>query len=128
MEQPHIALFLLVVAIVILVVVAGSIIFILRRFLGHKKTVATQATAQTDAEEIKAAYAQAGLPVKSSFFSSPSVTGTLSGIAFTHKIVPGGRNSPPHIELSARSTLRGDFAIRREGGTEVGARIHHLFP
>jgi len=115
MEQPHIALFLLVVAIVILVVVAGSIIFILRRFLGDKITVTT---AQTDAEEIKAAYAQAGLTVNSSFFSSPSVTGTLSGVAFTHKIVPGGRNSPPRIELSARGALRGDFAIRREGESE----------
>ncbi len=118
MEQPHIALFLLVVAIVIFVVVAGSIIFVLRRFLGHKKTVTTQATAQTDAEQIKGEYAQAGLPVNSSFFSSPSVTGTLAGIAFSHKIVPGGRNSPPRIELSARSALRGDFAIRREGGSE----------
>jgi hypothetical protein len=118
MEQPHIALFLLVVAIVFLVVVAGSIIFILRRFWGDKKTVAAQASAQTDAAHIKAEYAQAGLPVKSSLFSSPNVTGTLAGIAFTHKIVPGDRNRPPRVELAARSALRGEFSIRRESGTE----------
>jgi hypothetical protein len=109
------ALFWLLAAIVLVLVVAGSIIFILRRFLGGKTFVTT---AQTDAAEIKAAYAQAGLLVKSSLFSSPSVTGTLSGTAFMHKIVPGTRNSPPHAELSARSALRGDFSIRREGGTE----------
>ncbi len=118
MEQPQVALFLLLAAIVLVVVVAGLIIFILRRFPRYNKYAAAQASAQTDAEEIKAAYAQAGLPVKSSLFSSPSVTGTHSGIAFTHKIVPGGRNRPPQAELSARSALRGEFSIRREGGTE----------
>lgn len=118
MEQPQAAVPLLLAVIVLVAVVAGVIIFILRRIPGDKKTAATQATAQTDAARIKADYAQAGLPVKSSFFSAPSVTGMLSGVAFTHKVVPGGRNSPPRIELSARSALGGDFAIRREGGTE----------
>jgi hypothetical protein len=118
MEQPRVALFLLLAAIVIVVVVAGLIIFILRRIPGTRKHAAVQKDATADAQRIKAEYAQAGLQVKSSFFSSPSVSGTLSGIAFTQKIVPGGRNSPPRVTLSARSALRGDFSIRREGGTE----------
>ena len=67
MEQPQVALFLLLAAIVLVVVVAGLIIFILRRFPRYKKYAAAQASAQTDAARIKTEYAQAGLPVKSSF-------------------------------------------------------------
>jgi len=118
MEQPRVALFLLLAAIVILIVVAGLTIFILRRIPGYRKHAATQKTTAADADRIRAEYALAGLTVKSSFFASPSVSGTLSGVAFTHRIVPGGRNSPPHAQLTARSALRGDFAVRREGGSE----------
>jgi len=116
MEQPHVALFLVLAATV--VVVAGLIVFILRRIPGTRKHAAAQKDATADAQRIKAEYAQAGLQVTSSFFSSPSVSGTLSGIAFTHKIVPGVRNRPPRVALSAASALRGDFSVRREGGTE----------
>jgi|GEM_PF-1404480 len=118
MEQPQVALFLLLAAIVIVVVVAGLIIFILRRIPGYRKHAATQTEATADAERIKAEYAQAGLRVTTSFFRGPSVSGTLSGASFTHKIVQGSRNSPPRIELSARSALRGEFSVRREGGSE----------
>jgi hypothetical protein len=118
LEQPRIALLVLLAAIVITVVVAGLVIFILRRIPGTRKPAAAQRDATADAERIKAEYAQAGLQVKSSFLSSPSVSGTLSGIAFTQKILPGGRNSPPRVALSARCALRGDFSVRREGGSE----------
>jgi hypothetical protein len=119
MEQPRIALSLLLAATVIVVVVASLIIFILRRIPGYRKHAVAQKSATADSERIKAEYAQAGLQVKSSFFSSPSVSGTLSGMAFTHKIVPGGRNSPPRVALSARCALRGEFSVRREGGGET---------
>jgi hypothetical protein len=119
MEQPRIALFLLLAAIVIVVVVAGLIIFVLRRIPGYRKRAAAQKSATADGDRIKAEYAQAGLQVKSSLFSSPRVSGTLSGVAFTHKIVPGGRNSPPRVALSAHCALRGEFSVRREGASET---------
>lgn len=115
MEHSSHAPFLLLAAIVVAV---GLIIFVLRRMPGDRKYSAAQSASSTDLERIKAEYAQAGLTVKTSFFSSPSVSGTLSGIAFTHKIVPDGRNSPPHVELSARSALRGEFSVRGEGSSE----------
>ena len=118
MEQPRIALGLLLAAIVIVVVVAGLIIYVLRRVPGDRKNAAAQAAARTDAERIRAEYAQAGLRVKSSLLSAPSVSGTLSGTRFSHRIVQGSRNRPPGIEVSARSSLRGDFSVRREGGAE----------
>lgn len=117
MEYPNVALALLVIAIVLLVVFAGGIIFFLRRSPSYKAGPAKGTTAE-DAERLKAEYAQAGMPVKSSFFSSPSVTGSLSGVAFVHKVIPGGRNSPSRAVVTARSGMRGQFAVRREGGSE----------
>lgn len=118
MEQPHVAPGLLIAAIVILVVVAGTIIFIMRRLPGHQKRSERQAQATSDAERIKAEYAAAGMPVKSSFFTSANASGAINGVAFTHKVVPGGKNSPPHVTLEAPSALRGEFGVRREGGSE----------
>jgi len=115
MEPSSIAPFLLVAAIVVAV---GLIIFVVRRMPGYRKYSAAQSASSTDRERIKAEYAQAGLPVRSSIFSAPSVSGTLSGVAFGQKLVHGGRNSPPRVELSARSALRGEFTVRSEGGSE----------
>lgn len=118
MEQPRVALFWILAAILIAVVVAGLIIFALRRIPAYRKHMAATQTASADAERIKAEYAQAGLQMHSSIWKAPSVTGTLSGTAFRERIVPGGRNNPPRIVLSARVALRGDFSVRREGGRE----------
>jgi hypothetical protein len=118
MEQPRVALFLILAAIVIVVVVAGLIIFILRRFPAYRNAREQGLAAADDGERIKAEYRQAGLQLQSSFFSAPRVSGTLSGMTFTHRIVPGNRNSPPRAELSTRSALRGEFSVRREGGAE----------
>lgn len=119
MEQPRVALFMLLAAIAIVVVVAGLIIFVLRRLPAYRKYAAAAGSARVDQQRIKDEYARAGLKLTSSLFSAPSVSGTLSGTPFTERIVPGGRNSPPRVELSARSMLRGDFSVRREGGTET---------
>ena len=116
MAQPEVVLLLLLAAIVI--IVAGLTIFVLRRLAGFRKSAAAQQTGTADAERIKAEYAKAGLPVTSSLFSGPSVTGTLAGIVFTQRVVQGRRGSPPRLELAARSTLRGEFSIRREGRSE----------
>jgi len=118
MDHPSEALFWILAAIVIAAVVAGSIIFILRRIPAYRRHAAAAKTASADAERIKAEYAKAGLQLHSSVWTAPSVTGTLSGTAFRYRIVPGGRNRPPHAVLSARSALRGDFSVRRESGRE----------
>jgi len=118
MEQPRVALGLLIAAIVILAVVAGTIIFVLRRIPAYRRVRDQGQATATDAERIKAEYAAAGMPVNSSFFTSANVAGTINGLAFTHKVVPGGRNAPPHVELEAPSSLRGEFGVRREGGAE----------
>jgi hypothetical protein len=118
MEQSRVVLFFILAAIAIVVVVAGLIIFVLRRIPAYRKYAAAANTASADAQRIKAEYAQAGLHLQSSIWAAPSVSGTLSGTAFRQRIVHGNRNSPPRIELSARSALRGDFSVRREGGRE----------
>jgi len=118
LEQPGVALSILLLAIVVAIVVGGPIIFILRRIPGYRRARDQGLAAAADGERLKAEYAQAGLAVKSGFFSGLSVSGTLSGMRFSHRIVPGGRNSPPRVELSTQSPLRGEFAVRREGGSE----------
>lgn len=118
MAQPEVALFLLLAAIVIAIVVAGLIIFVLRRIPAYRRARDEGLTKAADGERIKAEYAQAGLRLKSSFFSGLSASGTLSGMTFTQRIVPGNKNSPPRVELSTPSSLRGEFAVRREGGSE----------
>jgi len=118
MEQSRVALFLILAAIIIVVVVAGLIIVVLRRIPAYRRHMAATKTASADSERIKAEYAQAGLQLQASLWTAPSVTGTLSGTAFRQRIVPGGRNSPPSVELTARCGLRGDFSVRREGGRE----------
>ena len=104
MEQSRVVLFFILAAIAI-VVVAGLIIFVLRRIPAYRKYAAAANTASADAQRIKAEYAQAGLHLQSSIWAAPSVSGTLSGTAFRERIVHGNRNSPPRIELSARSAL-----------------------
>lgn len=118
MEQPRIALYLLLAAIVIAMVVGGLIIFVLRRVPAYRRVRDEGMAAAADSERIKAEYLQAGLSPSSGFFSGPGVSGALSGRHFTHRIVPGGRNRPPRVELSTRSELRGEFAVRREGASE----------
>jgi hypothetical protein len=117
MEPSRLALFVVLAAIIV-AVVAGLIIFILRRIPAYRKYAATAKTAGSDAQRIRSEYQQAGLQVSSSWTAAPSVSGTLSGTSFTERLVQGSRNSPPRIELSARSALRGEFSVRREGGTE----------
>ncbi len=118
MEQPRVALSILLAVIVVAIVVGGLIILILRRIPAYRRMRDKGLDMAADGERIKGEYAQAGLSVSSGFFSGPSVSGTLSGMHFTHRIVPGGRNSPPRIELSTPSSLRGEFSVRREGGRE----------
>jgi hypothetical protein len=117
MDQSRLALFVVLAAIIV-VVVAGLVIFILRRIPAYRRYAATAKSASSDAQRIKSEYQQAGLQVSSSWSAAPSVTGTLSGTPFTQRLVQGSRNSPPRIELSARSALRGEFSVRREGSTE----------
>lgn len=118
MEQPGVALSILLAVIVVAIVVGGLIIFILRRIPAYRRARDNGLSAAADGERIKAEYAQAGLSVTSGFFSGPNVSGALAGMHFTHRIVPGGRNSPPRVELSTPSSLRGEFSVRREGGRE----------
>ncbi len=118
MEQPRVALSILLAVIVVAIVVGGLIIFILRRIPAYRRIRDKGLDMAADGERIKGEYAQAGLSVSSGFFSGPSVSGTLYGMHFTHRIIPGGRNSPPRIELSTPSSLRGEFSVRREGGRE----------
>lgn len=115
MEHSSIASFLLVAAIVVAV---GLLMLVLRRIPAVRRFRAAQSASSTDRERIEAEYAQAGLPVRSSMFSAPSVSGTLSGVGFGQKLVQGSRNSPPHVELSMRSALRGEFSVRSEGSSE----------
>ena len=70
MEQPGVALSILLLAIVVAIVVGSLIISILRRIPGYRRARDQGLAAAADGERVKAEYAQAGLAVKSGFFSA----------------------------------------------------------
>jgi hypothetical protein len=114
MEQSGDALFLLGVIAILVVAVATPVILILRITPWYKKQRREEQLAKERAGMVNAEYAQAGIHVKKTFLGSAQMEGVHAGVAFTHQIEPGGKNSPPRAIISASSTLRGDFCVTRE--------------
>jgi len=119
MENPRVALFLFGAAVVLLVVVAGSIILILRMIPAYKSATAKGVAEKEHAEQVNANYLRAGFRVRKGFFVVESVTGVLAGVMFTQKAYSGSRNVFPSVEVSVPSALRGEFTITR-GSTVEG--------
>jgi len=124
MEQYKNIAIVVAVCIALLVVIAGPILFFVRRSGAYKKHVA----AKEDADRVLAEYQEAGMLSTGSKFldqvkflvkKGVGVEGEVSGLHFNHQVIPGsiGRHShsPPSITLTADSNLQGTFTVRREG-------------
>lgn len=123
MQDPLLAVMLLVVAGVLLVVIAAPFIIANRLSPGYKEAREKEAIEEQRAAQTSIDYAVAGYSVRESFVYTLEATGTHAGMAFKQGISRATRASPSEATVIVASALAGDFIATRKSPGDSLAKL-----